>query len=133
VTIIDASRDHMRVEVAGDPPNDSDVEFVRIRAHDLREAARRADDAREQTPHQDVLLEIGVLLAADARTACNALADARPAVTDGFTYAGTPEGLTSLLNDIRILDIADGVVLLPIGATPIADTIRREVLPRLNR
>jgi hypothetical protein len=115
---------------------------VRIQAADLRDAARksatiRADAAARNRPLPPVLVDIEVLIDRDAVFALNALAELETAsaVTRSPTvlrYGGTPKGLAGLIEDIHILGIADGVMLLPLMGTVVIDQIIGEVLPLLG-
>ncbi|MBC2640669.1 MULTISPECIES: hypothetical protein [unclassified Rhodococcus (in: high G+C Gram-positive bacteria)] len=96
------------------------VETVRITAPDLREAQKKRSSIRAGFEERgtsggrvDVLLDVVVHIAADARTA------RREAVGgQGHTvvYVGTPSGLASLILDIRAADVADGVTVVPVAA-----------------
>ncbi|CAM4037339.1 hypothetical protein TSST111916_19235 [Tsukamurella strandjordii] len=61
------------------------TELTRVRAADLRAAQARASYA-----------SLG-------------------AATDGVTYVGTPSGLKSLIDDVYAAEVADAVVLRPVG------------------
>ncbi|MDT2006110.1 hypothetical protein FXW78_17960 [Rhodococcus opacus] len=97
---------------------------VRITASDLREAQRRRsrihaefDGGGEASGRVDVLLDVVVHIASDARTA-RSEARWQPPTTDTagddtVVYVGTPSGLASLILDIRAAEVADGVTVVP--------------------
>jgi alkanesulfonate monooxygenase SsuD/methylene tetrahydromethanopterin reductase-like flavin-dependent oxidoreductase (luciferase family) len=120
----------LRSEVWLDSPED----LVRIRAHDLRDAARKTAATREDRPDVDVLVDIEVVIARDARTARAIVreSDVHHA-GDTLLYVGTPAGLAGLIADIQALGIAEGAVLIPLAGVGVADLIRLEVLPELHR
>ena len=125
----------VRVGVAAgtDVRVDGADEFVRIRAHDLSDAARRAASARYDRPGVDVLVDIEVVIARDARTARKTMseADGRGG-GDTLSYVGTPTGLVGLINDIHGLGIADGAVLIPLADSGVLALLRHQVLPELR-
>ncbi|MFD9664107.1 hypothetical protein ACFWAY_21160 [Rhodococcus sp. NPDC059968] len=99
------------------------VDTVRITAADLRAAQRKRSWI--QAEHEnggasgglDVLLDVVVHIASDARTA-RSEARWQPSTTntdgdDTVVYVGTPSGLASLILDIRSAEVADGVTVVP--------------------
>ena len=111
---------------------DSDGAAQRVRAGDLGEIWRKSGRLRRERPGVDVVADIDVVIAADARTA-RALLDG--VVDDSadrtMLYVGTPSGLAGLIADIHALGIADGVVLIP-QAAGVAELILDAVLPALD-
>jgi hypothetical protein len=108
---------------------------VRIQAVDLRAAIRksamvRADAATRGRP---VLVDVEVLIDRDAASARNTLAalDAT-GPPETLRYVGTSRGLAGLIADIHILNIADGVMLLPLTQADVVDRIVDEVFPLLG-
>jgi hypothetical protein len=102
---------------------------VRIHAVDLQDAQRRAASQRAAAPEQLVLLDIEVLIDRDTRAAFDALDDV-PA-GGALRYVGTPRGLAGLIADVQRLGIADGVVLKPLGDSPVTDLMLEELAPGL--
>ncbi|TQC48080.1 hypothetical protein EEB14_17045 [Rhodococcus sp. WS4] len=103
-------------------PDDPDT--VRITAPNLREAQKKRAYIRAAGDTSggrvDVLLDVVVHIAPDARTARSEVGTAQrrssaTGMTEGDTvvYVGTPSGLASLILDIRAADIADGVTVVP--------------------
>ncbi|GAB3131521.1 hypothetical protein GCM10027289_17830 [Tsukamurella serpentis] len=92
--------------------------LTRVRAADLRIAQKqrghlRAEDARAGRAPAPVALEVDVVIderAADARASYTP-----PATGRGITYVGTPSGLRSLIEDVYAAEVADAVVLRPVG------------------
>ena len=112
---------------------DGPGEYVRIQARDLRDAARQAAAAREDRPGMDVLVDIEVVIARDARTARKTLSEAHDrGAGDSISYVGTPAGLVGLIGDIHRLGIADGAVLVPLAGPGVLDLVRHQVLPELR-
>lgn len=117
-------------------------EWVRVRAADLRAARRRsallrADALARHRPSPRLLVDVEILIERDFASALNALAalDPIPALVGSgspLRYVGTPTGLVSLISDIRALDIADGVVLLPLTPGGPTGRIADEVLRLLQ-
>jgi len=111
---------------------DRDGAAERVRATDLGEIWRKSARLRLEHPDVDIVADIDVVIAADARTA-RALLDG---VVDengdrAMLYVGTPSGLAGLIADIHALGIADGAVLIP-RAAGAAELIRDAVLPALS-
>ncbi|MDF0530932.1 hypothetical protein P0W64_15870 [Tsukamurella sp. 8F] len=112
--------------IDGDPAADS---LTRVRAADLGAAQRerrylRADAVRDGRDPSEVVaaLEVDVVLderAADARAAYARLESAG----DTVTYVGTPAGLGSLIDDVYAAEVADAVVLRPLGGARTAALI----------
>ncbi|WP_099251254.1 hypothetical protein [Mycobacterium sp. shizuoka-1] len=104
---------------------------VRLRAHDLQEAARR----RRRLPADvAVVLDLAVSVADDPRTALAAISG-----HDGDTgvrYAGTVDGLAGLVTDLYVAGVADGVTLIPVGSDadlrPRADVVLSRVRDQLR-
>jgi len=112
--------------------NGSD-DVLRIRATDLRDLTRKAAAAREDCPHAVVVIDIGVLIARDIRTARAAVRDSGCDLCEGMVYVGTPAGLVGLVADIYALGIADGAVLVPLaGDDDVLELIREVVVPELT-
>jgi hypothetical protein len=114
-----------------------DDRFTRIRAADLRDAMKKTARSRADLAGQRaVLIDIDVLVDDDASEAFRQYAeiDARtPGIlATTLHYVGTPAGLAGLISDIRSLNIADGVVLVPVQLRPSPDDAgyTRVVSPR---
>ena len=108
---------------------DSPRKAIRVKGVDLRDAERRAAEARRNAPCVDIVVDIEVLIARTMSAARGALG---PGGHSGDTlfYFGTPAGLVGLVADIRTLGIADGGMLIPLVADT-ADLIYDVVLPEL--
>lgn len=115
----DASGDHWSELTSGA------AEAVRLVAPDLQRARRArgriADDVA-------VILDITVAVADDFRSARNSMTSL--GTTDTVHYAGTVDGLASLVADIFMADVADGVTLIP--ASPQLD-VRKVADATMNR
>ena len=112
---------------------DGPGEYVRIRAKDLSDAARQAAAARYDRPGVDVLVDVEVVIARDARTARKTMSEADDrGAGDTLSYVGTPAGLVGLIGDIHRLGIADGAVLIPLAGSGVLDLVRHQVLPELR-
>ncbi|WP_257015211.1 hypothetical protein [Rhodococcus sp. ACS1] len=97
---------------------------VRITAADLRAAQRKRsrihaefEEGGDASSRVDVLLDVVVHIASDARTARSEVRW-QPSTTDTagddtVVYVGTPSGLASLILDIRSAEVADGVTVVP--------------------
>lgn len=96
-----------------------DERFTRIRAADLRDAMKKTARSRADG-QRAVLIDIDVLVDDDASEALRQYAEidaqAREILATTLHYVGTPAGLAGLISDIRSLNIADGVVLVPVQA-----------------
>ena len=111
---------------------DRDSAAERIRGVDLSDIARRSARLRREHPDVDVVADIDVVIAAEARAARSMLnSDALQSCDGALLYVGTPSGLVSLITDIHALGIADGAVLIP-QAPGAADLICESVLPVLD-
>jgi alkanesulfonate monooxygenase SsuD/methylene tetrahydromethanopterin reductase-like flavin-dependent oxidoreductase (luciferase family) len=111
---------------------DTRGDVVRGKATDLREATHKTTQAREEHPGVDILVDIEVVIARDARAAretLDRLVDDRAG--DTLLYVGTPSGLAGLVTDIHRLGIAAGAVLVPLVEAGVLDLIREEVFPEL--
>ncbi|MFZ2173224.1 MAG: hypothetical protein WAW17_04175 [Rhodococcus sp. (in: high G+C Gram-positive bacteria)] len=119
-------------------------EVVRIRASDLREAQHQRARVRAELVSDGrdpdgvtVLVDLEVLLAAEARTARKELAllDSAlvaPRAPVSLQYIGTPVGLAGLIADIRSAEVADGVTLLPLSLPKVLEQIVDGTLPWLE-
>jgi alkanesulfonate monooxygenase SsuD/methylene tetrahydromethanopterin reductase-like flavin-dependent oxidoreductase (luciferase family) len=111
---------------------DTDVSAERVRAGDLGDVWRKSARLRRDRPGVDIVADIDVVIATDARTARSLTgATAVDSAEDTMLYVGTPSGLAGLIADIHALGIADGVVLIPKAAGAV-DLIRDAVLPALD-
>ncbi len=118
------SRPALVVTVDGEPEA---LRLTRVRAADLRLAQRerghlRAEAERAGREPGAVALEVDVVIderAADAR-ASYAPNGAAP---QSITYIGTPSGLKSLIEDVYAAEVADAVVLRPVGGARTKDLI----------
>jgi alkanesulfonate monooxygenase SsuD/methylene tetrahydromethanopterin reductase-like flavin-dependent oxidoreductase (luciferase family) len=125
---------------ARDTPVQPVEQWVRIQATDLRDAARKSAMVRAEARAQScrtppVLIDVEVLIDRDAASARNTLAaleSTRSEPPRSLRYVGTPRGLAGLIADIHVLDIADGVVLLPLTEAGVVDLIIDEVFPMLR-
>jgi len=100
---------------------------VRIAAPDLQQARRARGRITEDVA---VILDITVVIAADFRSARNAM----PRI-DGKTmhYAGTIDGLAGLVGDIFMADVADGVTFIPASPEQDMRQLADEALDRIAR
>jgi alkanesulfonate monooxygenase SsuD/methylene tetrahydromethanopterin reductase-like flavin-dependent oxidoreductase (luciferase family) len=111
---------------------DTDVSAERVRAGDLGDVWRKSARLRRDRPDVDIVADIDVVIATDARTARSLTGVAAvDSAEDTMLYVGTPSGLAGLIADIHALGIADGVVLIPKAAGAL-DLIRDAVLPALD-
>jgi hypothetical protein len=101
---------------------------VRIAAADLRLAKRDAARIRSDRPDVEVILDVRVTVTGDRRAAQAALGGAGMSVR----YAGTVAGLTGLVADIGLADVADGVTLISETSGVELDGVGRDVLNRLT-
>jgi hypothetical protein len=107
-------------------------ELIRVRAEDLRGLAHRVTAARQQHPGRDVVVDIDVVIAGEARCARAALAKAGGAPNHGtLLYVGTATGLAGLVADLYVLGMTDGAMLIPLIGEEVPALIRDEVLPEL--
>jgi hypothetical protein len=107
-------------------------ELVRVRAEDLRGLAHRVTAVRQQHPGCDVVVDIDVVIAGEARWARAALAKAGGAPNHGtLLYVGTATGLAGLVADLYALGMTDGAMLIPLIGEDVPALIRDEVLPEL--
>jgi hypothetical protein len=101
---------------------------VRFTAPDLQLAKRDGARIRAGRPDVDVILDVRVTVTGDFRSARAWLAsEAKSTVR----YAGTVDGLTGLIADIELAEVADGVTLVSDGARTDIDGVGRDVLNRL--
>ncbi|TDO18084.1 hypothetical protein EV580_1265 [Mycobacterium sp. BK086] len=119
------------VLLAGGVVWDTDGAVERVRATDLGEMGRMSARLRRAHPGVDVVADIDVVIAADARTARALAGGAHDSAGHTLLYIGTPSGLAGLIADIHALGIADGAVLIP-RAAGVAELIRDAVLPALS-
>jgi alkanesulfonate monooxygenase SsuD/methylene tetrahydromethanopterin reductase-like flavin-dependent oxidoreductase (luciferase family) len=111
---------------------DSDSAAWRIRGVDLSDIASKSARLRRDHPDVDVVADIDVVIAAEARAARAMLnLDADETAKGILLYVGTPSGLASLITDMHALGITDGAVLIPRTAG-MADLIHDAVLPLLD-
>ncbi|EHB59006.1 hypothetical protein MycrhDRAFT_1442 [Mycolicibacterium rhodesiae JS60] len=111
---------------------DNDIAAERIRAADLGDIWRRSARLRRDRPDVDIVADIEIVIAADARTARSLMGSTDVDGTEGaMLYVGTPSGLAGLIADIHALGIADGAVLIP-KAAGTAELVRDAVLPLLD-
>ena len=107
-------------------------ELIRVRAEDLRGLANRVTAVRQQHPGCDVVVDIDVVIASEARWARAALAKAGGAPEHGtLLYVGTAAGLAGLVADLYVLGMIDGAMLIPLIGDEVPALIRDEVLPEL--
>jgi hypothetical protein len=97
---------------------------VRFAARDLLRAQRGAARLRADGGGVAVILDIAVAVPGDFRSAGD---------DETVRYAGTVDGLTGLIADIDLADVADGVTLVPATGLPPQDLRRlgHDVLRRL--
>ena len=86
---------------------------VRFAAPDLQRAQRGAARLRADGGDVDVILDVAVAVPGDFRSVGDD--------GDGPAYAGTVDGLTGLIADIDLADVADGVTLIPAAGLPRQD------------
>jgi len=121
--VVDGSSDEWNELTSGDRPP------VRLAAPDLLRAQRGAARIRSDESDVAVILDVRVTVTSDVHVARASLATAR----DGSTvrYVGTVDGLTGLIADIALADVADGVTLIPDVPRQDLRRLGREVLDRL--
>lgn len=119
-------------------------EVVRIRAADLGAAQRICADIRSDVAacgrdpdSVSVLVDIAVMVAADAPTARRRLTELNRRVADSWQppsllYVGTPTGLAGLIADMHTVGIGDGVTLLPLSLPDVVGPIVYETIPWLT-
>ena len=102
--VVDGSSDEWNELTSGDRPP------VRLAAPDLLRAQRSAARIRSDESDVAVILDVRVTVTSDVHAAQASLATG-----DGSTvrYVGTVDGLTGLIADIELADVADGVTLIP--------------------
>jgi hypothetical protein len=127
----------LRLGVAGDNEwmDGADGEVVRVRAQDLRGVAEQVEAARRENPGCDVVVDIDVVIAEEARDARAAVA-ATGEVPDHGTlrYVGTAPGLAGLVADLYALGLSEGAMLIPLlgeGSEQTCALIREVVVPEL--
>ena len=118
--------------------------IVRIQAADMaqahRERARLRSEIQAKGGHPDdiaVLLDIAVLIAPEARSARKGLMrlDSMlpgPRPIETLEYIGTPLGLASLIADLYVVGVVDGVTLVPMSEPAALDHVVNETLPWLT-
>ncbi|CPT92052.1 Uncharacterised protein [Mycobacteroides abscessus] len=111
---------------------DGHEDLVRIRAVDLRDLARKVAAVRDDAPHAGVVVDIDVIIAADAPTARGLVSDSGYPAGDTLLYVGTPAGLCGLIADIHALGIADGAILVPLDCEGVVELVRDTVVPELR-
>ena len=105
---------------------EGDRQPVRVAAMDLQHARRVRQRVRAGSADVAVILDVTVAVAADFRSANDAM---KPA--DGVRYAGTVDGLAGLIADIESAGVADGVTLVPVSPREDVRALGRAVLHRL--
>lgn len=107
-----------------------DADTVRITATDLAQAQRtterlRADvaSANRDPGSLTVLLDLEIHIAPTARLAREQAASRSVDPPTSVRYIGTASGLAGLISDIHAVGVADGVALIPIVPTPIAEIV----------
>jgi len=107
-------------------------ELIRVRAEDLRGLADRVTAVRQRHPGRDVIVDIDVVIAGEARWARAALAKAGGSPDRGtLLYVGTAMGLAGLVADLYVLGMVDGAMLIPLMGEDVSALIRDDVLPEL--
>lgn len=116
-------------------------EWMHIRSADLGEAQVMRTRVRRdhlmrgrQTRPPEVILELEVHIAAEARTARKELTAARVGLPASVRYLGTSSGLAGLISDIKAARVADGVLITPLVTScreALCDRLITEVMPLL--
>ena len=108
--------------------------LVRIKAPDLRDAQNQRSRIRKISAAARVLVDIEVMVAADAASARRRLAllDVNNATPSTIRYVGTPVGLAGLIADISAAQVADGVTLLPLVMPDVMEEVIVVSLPWLE-
>ncbi|MCZ4552446.1 hypothetical protein [Gordonia rubripertincta] len=116
-----------------------DVTFIRsdylAGAHRLTQNLRSRSSSPTSQPTA-VVLQIEVVIDRDPATARLALGGEPRRVDDGrptFQFVGSPAGLTGLVADIYIAEVADGVAFVPLLRAQHAQDICGDVAARLRR
>ncbi|AMU69546.1 hypothetical protein PP298_04635 [Mycobacteroides abscessus] len=107
-------------------------DLVRVRAVDLRDLARKVAAVRDDAPHAGVVVDIDVIIAADAPSARGMVSDSGYPAGDTLLYVGTPAGLCGLIADIHTLGIADGAILVPLDYEGVVKLVYDTVVPELR-
>ncbi|MFV9452322.1 hypothetical protein ACNJ7E_02455 [Rhodococcus sp. NM-2] len=135
--------DLRRADDDGGLPHDH-ATIVRIQAADMAQAHRERATLRSEIQakggHPDdiaVLVDIAVLIAPEARTARKELMTLDstlpgPRPSESLEYIGTPIGLASLIADLYVVGVVDGVTLLPMSEPAVLDHVVNESLPWLT-
>jgi hypothetical protein len=112
--------------------NDAVSDVIRVCAEDLRGVADQVGAARQEHPGCDVIVDIDVVIAGEAREARAAVAHAG-ALSDHGTlrYVGTATGLAGLVADMYALGLSDGAMLIPLIGDETSALIRDVVVPEL--
>ncbi|MGQ4600962.1 hypothetical protein [Nocardia sp. R6R-6] len=120
----------------------AEATVIRIQAADLRAAQQQtariksaAALAGRDPASISVLVDIAVIIAADAPGACQRMARLDEMIDTpprSIHYAGTPKGLAGLIVDIHAAHVADGVTLLPLETPEVLGHIAFETLPWLE-
>ncbi len=117
----DASGDNWSELTSGD------TAAVRMAAPDLQQARRARGRISDDVA---VILDITVAVAADFRSAHAAM----PLLDDDtLHYAGTIDGLASLVADIFIAEVADGVTFIPASPEQDMQRVADAALDRIAR
>ena len=104
---------------------------VRFVAPDLKQAQRR----RRQIigdPAVSAILDITVVVDDDFRSAQRQLAEIGADQSDSLAYAGTLDGLASLIADVFVAGVADGVTLIPVLPQQDARALGEATLARVS-
>lgn len=120
--VVDTAGDNWSELTAGDRPT------VRLAAPDLQRAQRGRARIRSDRGDVQVILDVTVAVAPDFRS----VRDSMVADDGTLRYAGTVDGLTGLIRDVKAAGVADGVTL--ISASPGLDLrgLGQDVLRRLE-
>jgi hypothetical protein len=115
--------------------SDAPGDVIRVRAEDLRGLADQVGAVRRKHPGFDVLVDIDVVIADEARAARAAVATAGELPDRGtLRYVGTAAGLAGLVADVYALGLSDGAMLIPLpgeGGEETSALIRGVVIPEL--
>ena len=103
---------------------------IRVAAPDLQQASRIRARVRADHEGVAVILDITVAVAADFRSARDAMPHRDD---DTLHYAGTIDGLAGLVADIFMAEVADGVTFIPASPTQDIQELADAALDRIAR
>lgn len=133
--VITIGRPALRVAIVGDAAA-TELPIV-VRRSTLRDAQRTRSLLRagtRDTANFSVALAVEVAIAPHPGSARASVASVPVAGDSAETvrYVGTPHGLATLIRDIYAAEVADAVLIVPIGGSATEHRVRAEVLPQFE-